>query len=318
MSTVTTPKRRLEQLTGQIAQPPIIDGGTYKGMPRVARRAGDSVGQRAQGKVVIITGCNSPLGMGRATAHQYARNGARAVYICDYMDDYLNLHVEEMNELYPEVAVHARKFDAGDEAGVKAVVAHALETYGRLDVFFANAANSGTWKEVWNMEVDEFERTIRTNLTSVFLAIKHAGPAMQVTSKDKPYSSGSIIATSSTAGLRSNGGSTDYSAAKAAVVSLVQTACFQYAGRNIRCNAIAPGMTHSGMTEPVFYGPARERGTLHKVGQLCPLRRGAVADEIARVALFLGSDEASYVNGQVWAVDGGLSSGLPYKLGNMA
>jgi NAD(P)-dependent dehydrogenase (short-subunit alcohol dehydrogenase family) len=141
---------------------------------------------------------------------------------------------------------------------------------------------------------------------------------MQVTSAEKTYSSGSIIATSSTAGLRSNGGSTDYSAAKAAVVNLIQTSCFQFAGRNIRCNAIAPGMTLSGMTLPVFYEPARKRGTEAKIGQLCPLRRGAVADEIARVALFLGSDEASYVNGQVWAVDGGLSSGLPYKLGSLA
>ncbi|KIX01160.1 uncharacterized protein Z518_08885 [Rhinocladiella mackenziei CBS 650.93] len=298
MSTVTTPNRRLKLLTGQVAQPPIIDEGTYKGMPRVARRAGDSRLRYTISLQIILL-----LGMGRAISHQYARNGARAVYICDYADDYLQLHVEELNELYPEVDIHARKFDAGDEDG---------------DVFFANAANSGTWKEVWNTEVKEFEQTIRTNLTSVFIAIKHAGPAMQVTSKDKPYSSGSIIATSSTAGLRSNGGSTDYSAAKAAVVSLVQTACYQYAGRNIRCNAIAPGMTHSGMTEPVFYSPARERGTLHKVGQLCLLRRGAVADEIARVALFLGSDEASHVNGQVWAVDGGLSSGLPYKLGSMA
>lgn len=103
--------------------------------------------------------------MGRATAHQYARNGARAVYICDYVDEYLNLHVEELNELYPKVEVHARTFDAGDEAATKAVVAHALETYGQLDVFFANAANSGTWKEVWNTDVEEFERTMRTNLT---------------------------------------------------------------------------------------------------------------------------------------------------------
>lgn len=121
--------------------------------------------RRAVGKVVIVTGCNSPLGMGRATAHQFARNGALAVYICDYVDSYLGLHVEEMNELYPNVHVHARHFDAGNEDGVKEVVDHAIKTYGRLDVFFANAANSGTWKEVWNMKVDEFERTIRTNLT---------------------------------------------------------------------------------------------------------------------------------------------------------
>lgn len=102
--------------------------------------------------------------MGRATANQYARNGAKAVYICDWQDDCLNLHVEEMRELYPETVVHPRKFDAGDEEGVKGVVSHAMKTYGRLDIFFANAATSGTWKEVWDTEAHEFERTLRTNL----------------------------------------------------------------------------------------------------------------------------------------------------------
>jgi NAD(P)-dependent dehydrogenase (short-subunit alcohol dehydrogenase family) len=120
--------------------------------------------RRAKDKVVIITGCNSPLGMGRATAHQYARNGARAVYICDYQDSHLALHVEELHSLYPDVAVHARKFDAGDEEGVEGVVGDAMGRYGRLDVFFANAATSGTWKVCTEMEVQEFERTLRVNL----------------------------------------------------------------------------------------------------------------------------------------------------------
>lgn len=102
--------------------------------------------------------------MGRATAHQYARNGARAVYICDYQDSHLALHVEELHSLYPDVAVHARKFDAGDEEGVKGVVGDAMGSYGRLDVFFANAATSGTWKVCTEMEVGEFERTLRVNL----------------------------------------------------------------------------------------------------------------------------------------------------------
>lgn len=141
---------------------------------------------------------------------------------------------------------------------------------------------------------------------------------MQKTCGDKPYPGGSIIATASTAALRSNGGSTDYSASKAGVISIMQTACYQLAGTNVRCNALLPGMTETGMTAPVFYEPARQRGTEGKIGQLCPMRRGAFADEIARVALFLGSDEASYVTGQAWAACGGLTSGLPYKLGTMA
>jgi NAD(P)-dependent dehydrogenase (short-subunit alcohol dehydrogenase family) len=103
--------------------------------------------------------------MGRATAHQFAYHEARAVFICDYNDDCLEIHKREMNQLYPSVDVHPRKFDAGDEAGVKGVVDEAIKLYGRLDVFFANAATSGTWKTCFDTSVEEFEKTMRTNLT---------------------------------------------------------------------------------------------------------------------------------------------------------
>ena len=151
---------------------------------------------------------------------------------------------------------------------------------------------------------------------SVFLAAKYAAPAMMITSDEKKYPSGSIIGTASVAGLRSNAGSTDYSASKASVVSLAQTISYQLAGTGIRINAICPGVIETGMTAPM-YEAARARGTEKKIGQLNPLRRGAHADEVARVALFLGSDEASYVNGQAWAVDGGLSAGHPVVPGKL-
>lgn len=151
----------------------------------------------------------------------------------------------------------------------------------------------------------------------MFLAAKYAAPAMQKTSPSKPTPSGSIIGTASVAGLRSNAGTTPYAASKAAVISLAQTIAYQLSGTNIRMNAICPGLIETGMTAPTFE-TARARGTEKKIGQLNPLKRGAVADEVARVALFLGSDEASYVNGQAWAVDGGLSAGHPYVLGKMA
>lgn len=140
---------------------------------------------------------------------------------------------------------------------------------------------------------------------------------MQRTSYSKPYPSGSIIATASVAGLRSNAGSTDYSASKAAVISLMQTTSYQLSGTGIRCNAICPGLIETGMTG-ALYEVARKKGTERKIGQLNPMRRGGVADEVARVALFLGSDEASYVNGQAWAVDGGLSAGHPFVPGKLA
>jgi NAD(P)-dependent dehydrogenase (short-subunit alcohol dehydrogenase family) len=153
--------------------------------------------------------------------------------------------------------------------------------------------------------------------TSVFLAAKHAAPAMALTSNSKPSPCGSIISTASVAGIRSNAGSTDYSASKAAVVSMMQTCAYQLTRQNIRCNALCPGLIETGMTSNVFES-ARARGTQGKIGQINPLGRAGVADEIARVALFLASDESSYVNGQAWAVCGGLSAGHPYVVGKMA
>jgi len=140
---------------------------------------------------------------------------------------------------------------------------------------------------------------------------------MMKTSAAKPTASGSIIMTASVAGLRSNAGSTPYSASKAAVVNMAQTLAFQLAGTGVRVNALCPGLIETGMTAAVF-AAARARGTERKVGQLNPARRGGRADEIARVALFLGCDDSSYVNGQAWAVDGGLSAGHPFVPGKMA
>jgi len=263
------------------------------------------------------TGCNSPTGIGRATAHQYAQNGAKALYICDFVPKYLEMHKREIASLYPDVEVHCKEMDAGDEAQVKAVVDDAIEKYGRLDIMFANAGVTGVPATFENISPEQFMATMRVNALGVFLCAKHAAIAMQKTSKDKSYPGGSIIGTASVAGLRSNAGGTDYSASKAAVVSLAQTMAYQLTGTGVRMNAICPGLIETGMTK-AMYDQARNRGTESKIGQINPLRRGGIADEIARVALFLGSDEASYVNGQAWAVCGGLSAGHPYIPGKIA
>ncbi|MCJ1404448.1 hypothetical protein MMC11_007673 [Xylographa trunciseda] len=311
-----TPKRRLQQLTQQLTVP-AADPSSIESIPTIRQVAGPSTGQRLKDKVVIITGTNSPLGIGRASAHQFAQNGARAIFLCDFNDEHLPTHQRELEALYPDVDVHVRRFDAGDEAATKAVVGEALEKYGRLDVMFANAGVVGSHKVFGEIEGEEFMRTLRTNVLSVHLALKHATPAMRHTSASKPLPAGSLLATASVAGLRSNAGSSDYSASKAAVISLVQTAAYQLAGSGLRANALCPGLIETAMTRPVF-DAARHRGTLAHVGHLNPLRRAGVADEVARVALFLASDEASYVTGQAWAVDGGLSAGLPYVRGKLA
>ncbi|GFF30308.1 3-oxoacyl-[acyl-carrier-protein] reductase FabG [Aspergillus udagawae] len=309
-------KRRLQAVSQQLVEG-IPDAGKFEDIPRIRTVASDSVEPRVKDKVVIITGANSPAGIGRASAHQYAHNGAKAVYLCDFTDTHLATHKREIESLYPGVEVQVRKFDAAEEEAVKAVVDDAIARYGRLDIFFANAGIVGQNKLFTDVTGDEFARTLRVNTIGVFLAVKYASLGMKVTSAAKPYPSGSIICTASVAGLRSNAGSTDYSASKAAVVSIAQTCAYQLAGTSIRVNAICPGLVETGMTQQVF-DAARARGTERKIGQLNPLQRGAVADEVARVALFLGSDESSYVNGQAWAVCGGLSAGHPFVPGKLA
>ncbi|KAF7162584.1 hypothetical protein CNMCM6106_009454 [Aspergillus hiratsukae] len=309
-------KRRLQAVSQQLVEG-IPDAGKFEDIPRIRTVAADSVGPRVKDKVVIVTGANSVAGIGRASAHQYAHNGAKAVYLCDFTDTHLATHKREIESLYPGVEVQIRKFDAAEEDAVKAVVDDAIARYGRLDVFFANAGIVGQPKVFTEITGDEFSRTLRVNTIGVFLAVKYAALGMKVTSAAKPYPSGSIICTASVAGLRSNAGSTDYSASKAAVVSIAQTCAYQLAGTGIRVNAICPGLIETGMTQQVF-DAARARGTERKIGQLNPLQRGAVADEVARVALFLGSDESSYVNGQAWAVCGGLSAAHPFVPGKLA
>ena len=191
---------------------------------------------------MIVTGCNSPIGIGRASAHQYAANGARAVYICDLGTEFLDVHKREIKELYPEVDVIVKKVDVGQEEQVKAVVEEALQKYGRLDIMFANAGIPGTPATFDNVSADQFMSTMRVNALGVFLCAKHAAIAMQKTGNEKEFPGGSIIGTASVAGLRSNAGGTDYSASKAAVVSLAQTMSYQLTGTGVRVNAICKSL----------------------------------------------------------------------------
>ena len=145
---------------------------------------------------------------------------------------------------------------------------------------------------------------LRVNLIGVFIAIREGARVMV------PMGGGAIVATASVAGIRSGAGGMAYSASKAGVINLVQTSANQLGGTNVRVNCICPGLTETGMTAPMFEG-ARARGKEDRLGQLNPLRRYAPPEEQASVAVFLASTEASYVNGQAIAVDGGLSSSHP-------
>ncbi|KAI8140748.1 hypothetical protein BJV82DRAFT_622440 [Fennellomyces sp. T-0311] len=269
------------------------------------------VGPSLKDKVCVVTGANSVRGIGAATVHALARRGPKVIFATDLRGDNLEALAKDIEKNYPGVACLARTFDAASTQGVQGVVDEAIQKFGRLDVFFANAGMSTPQLLLQDANEEIFMEVVRVNSLSAFLALKIAGKAMQITGGGgKEKSGGSIICTASVAGIRSGAGPPSYSAAKAAVINLCQTSAFQYAGTDVRANAICPGIVETGMTVKTF-DFAKSRGTSHKIGQLNPLRRYAVPAELANVVAFLASEEASYINGQAIAVDGGLSASHP-------
>ena len=239
------------------------------------------MGKRLKGKVAIVTGAAS--GIGKASVELFRAEGATVVGA-------------DIGEGADE------RCDAGDETSVRGLVEQVVRDHGRVDIFFANAGVSGGWATLADQTEQDWAEILRINLIGCALAIKYAAPVMT--------DGGSIVCTASVAGLRSGAGGAAYSASKAGVINLVQNACQQLAGSGIRVNAICPGLIETGMTQSM-YDAARERGQGHRIGELNPLKRGGEPIEIARAALFLASDESSYVNGHALVVDGGLSSSHP-------
>src|SRR6516164_7114736 len=254
---------------------------------------------RLEGKSVIITGAGS--GIGRAASVLFSREGAKLI-IVDKSDG-----VKETARLVSDAGgtVEAVTADAGLEADVKAFIDKAVAKYGRLDAIWANAGVSGGLVPLADQTVEHWQEVLRVNLIGPFLAIKHSMPHMI---KQK---SGSIVCTASVAGLKAGASGHPYGASKAGVISLVQTTAYSLSGTGVRINAVCPGLIETGMTKPIF-DRAKDRGTQDKIGQLNPLKRPGQPQEIAAMGLFLASDEASYVNGQAFPVDGGLTASMPY------
>ena len=253
---------------------------------------------RFTGKSVIVTGAAS--GIGRASAILFAAEGG-SVIAAD--------KVAAVNDTVANIAKSggkavAMEMDAGSASDVQRLVDLALKTNGRLDVIYANAGISGGTPNIFEQTEDQWKTILQVNLIGPMLVIQIGAPHMIKQGK------GAIVCTASVAGLRHGAGSPAYSASKAGVISLVSLAANNLAGTNVRVNGICPGLIETGMTKPIF-DRAREKGTDDKIGQLNALRRAGQPEEIAKAALFLASDDASYVNGQVLSVDGGLSSSLP-------
>lgn len=240
--------------------------------------------RRLEGKVAIVTGAAS--GMGAAMARRFSLEGARVV--AADLD-------QQVNDVAKQAGVNCVPFhvDVSSSSQVQGMVAAACEQFGRLDIICNNAGIQGPLGLTGDYEEDEWDRVIAVNLKGVFLGMKHAIPEML------KNGGGSIVNTSSMASIVAFPTLPAYSASKGGVSVLTRLTAAEYASQGIRVNAIAPGAIDTGMTKkmPQEYLQGAIDGTL--------MGRIGTPEEIANLALFLASDEASFITGTETLVDGG-------------
>jgi NAD(P)-dependent dehydrogenase (short-subunit alcohol dehydrogenase family) len=246
---------------------------------------------KLDGKVAIITGAGS--GMGKCAALLFAREGAK-IAAADVNEGPVKATVAEISKQGGgAIAIRA---DVSKAEDVKRMVDETVAKLGPPNVLYNNAGIEGDSAFMSNMTEDQFDRVIAINLRGVFLGMKYTLPHMM------KARGGSIINTASIAGLVAIKGSTAYSAAKAGVIALTRVAALEYGRYNIRVNAICPGAIETPMAERVRQGVVPNQAAIKRISLL---ERMAQPDEIAKVALFLASDDASFATGAPFIIDGG-------------
>ncbi len=249
---------------------------------------------RLEGKTALITGATGTIG--EATARAFLNEGAN-VMLVGRSAERLDTTRERLGS-GPQLAQFVA--DAVDETATANAVAATVDAFGGLDILFANAANMGAPKPFEEQTLEEFEAVIRPNVTGVWLAMKHAVGPM------KERGAGSIIATSSTAGLVGFPTLAPYAASKHAVAGLVKTAAIELAPSGIRVTAIAPGPIDTSMVQEYADLTAQDVGAVRgALEDMTPVKRMGTSEEVANLVLFLASDESSYCTGAIFAVDGG-------------
>jgi len=239
------------------------------------------------GKTVIVTG--STRGIGRAIASRFAELGAN-VMICGTTDKVHEVVEEFKNKGY---SVSGFVGDLSDPRNTQALVDRTVENFGGLDVLVNNAGITRD-RLLIKMEEEDWDTVININLKSVFLLTQ---AAVRVMMKKKK---GSIINVSSVVGLMGNAGQANYAASKAGLIGFTKSVAKEYARRGITCNAIAPGFIETEMT-----GSLPEEAKENYIRNI-PLGRPGTTSEVAELAVFLASDRAQYITGQVINIDGGL------------
>jgi len=249
------------------------------------------VSQDFEGKVVLVTG--AAAGIGREIAMAAGREGARVV-LGDISESGL---VEAAAQLKQIGADSVRAIcDVRKQAELDALFAKGGQTFGHPDAVFANAGILGQPIDVWMQSEEDFTRHIDVNLTGTWRTFKAALPKMI------ERKSGTIVATSSVAGLVGAAGLAAYVSSKHAMLGLVKSTALNVAAHGIRVNAICPHMVDTPMLDRLFGGDAAIRDTLKAMN---PMKRNATSEEVANAAIFLGSSRSGYVTGTHLAIDGG-------------
>ncbi len=240
-------------------------------------------------KVVLVTG--GSRGIGKEVAMKFAKEGYNVVtnYVSDKTDkEGLKKEFENNN-----VKALVLKADVSKTEDVENLVKQAIDTFGKIDVLVNNA---GITRDnlLMRMPEEDFDKVIETNLKGTFLVTK------AVTKYMMKKRQGSIINLSSVVGVAGNAGQSNYSASKAGIIGFTKSVAKELASRNIRANAVAPGFIETDMTDVL-----KEDVKEHIYNQI-PLKRMGTAKEVAELIYFLGSDNSSYITGQVINIDGGM------------
>ena len=257
--------------------------------------------ERFENKVIVVTGASGEIG--QAITQGFLEGGAKVV-AADLNEDALSATVEQLTAAGHAITGIAA--DVSSSEDVQRCIDGALQTYGRMDAMINNAGVEGMVAPVEDYPEDEFDKVIGVNVRGVFLGMKYAVPAI------RKSGGGSIVNLASVAGLSGSAGTPAYNASKHAVIGLTRSGAVHLGAENIRVNAVCPSPVTGRMMASLEAGilPDDPSAAREMIAQRIPMQRYADPKEVADLVLYLCSDQASFLNGGIYTVDGGLTAGL--------
>lgn len=255
----------------------------------------------SKNKVVIITG--AAMGLGLAAAKELASKGFYLTLV-DYNEKSLGEAKAAISHEFPNVKIYTIVADVSDEEAVKNYVDESVKTFGRIDGFYNNAGIEGRQAGIAEYDISVFKKVIDINLMGVYYGLRYVLPIM----KKQQY--GRIVNVASVGGIRGVLNQMPYVASKHAVSGMTKNAALEYGRYGITTNAIAPGAILTPMVAEAFkqVNPDNPKAAETEYAQHNPTKRLGIPGEVAKVVAFLLSEDASYVNGQTIAIDGGESN----------